>query len=224
MLQVTSRAEAKAASYKRYFTGLVCANGHISERQTSSGNCLACSAARKRNRAPEKKRLDSAKWLKNNKESANQNRRKRRKLNLEKRKIESISYYQKNREIILLKKAEFSAKNRDLLNYRQRVRNAKSPDVMRFYAKLRSAAKKNALPKWFSELDALVWAEAYDLTGRRKAATGIKWHADHMIPIQAKSVMGLHVWNNCQVIPAAMNQYKKNKLIWTRSGEWVGEL
>ena len=39
---VVTRAEAKAAGAKRYFTGKPCPKGHISERYTSKGTCIAC--------------------------------------------------------------------------------------------------------------------------------------------------------------------------------------
>jgi hypothetical protein len=40
--KVISRAEAKAAGLKRYFTGLPCPNGHIAARFVRQGNCTEC--------------------------------------------------------------------------------------------------------------------------------------------------------------------------------------
>lgn len=56
-MQIISRAEAKAAALKWYFTGEPCKNGHVSERNTKNGSCLACARAtakRKYDRDPEK--------------------------------------------------------------------------------------------------------------------------------------------------------------------------
>lgn len=39
---VVTRAEAKAAGLKRYFTGLLCKHAHVSERVTMNGACVAC--------------------------------------------------------------------------------------------------------------------------------------------------------------------------------------
>lgn len=39
---VVTRADAKAAGLKRFFTGVPCRKGHISERYASIGNCSAC--------------------------------------------------------------------------------------------------------------------------------------------------------------------------------------
>lgn len=39
---LVTRAEAKAAGKTRYFTGKPCPKGHISERYTTKGTCIAC--------------------------------------------------------------------------------------------------------------------------------------------------------------------------------------
>jgi 5-methylcytosine-specific restriction endonuclease McrA len=39
---LVSRAEAKAAGLKRYFSGKPCPRGHISERYSTKGTCIAC--------------------------------------------------------------------------------------------------------------------------------------------------------------------------------------
>lgn len=41
---VITRADAKAAGLKRYFTGKPCRHAHLSERLVSNGVCIACSA------------------------------------------------------------------------------------------------------------------------------------------------------------------------------------
>jgi hypothetical protein len=71
------RRAAKLAGQKRYFTGIPCVNGHISERSTTNGCCLVCSKEKqslfRKSRTEEKKQLDlevakkrSAEWRKDN--------------------------------------------------------------------------------------------------------------------------------------------------------------
>lgn len=43
-MEILSRKEAKEQRLKLYFTGIQCPNGHVSERYTSTSNCLACHA------------------------------------------------------------------------------------------------------------------------------------------------------------------------------------
>jgi len=41
-MDIITRRDAKAAGYKRFFTGVPCLREHIEERLTSNGACLAC--------------------------------------------------------------------------------------------------------------------------------------------------------------------------------------
>ena len=42
-MEIISRKEAKEKGLTRYFTGIPCAAGHLSERLTSDGHCITCS-------------------------------------------------------------------------------------------------------------------------------------------------------------------------------------
>jgi len=68
---------------------------------------------------------------------------------------------------------------------------------------------KNATPSWVDkkELEAF-YVEAARLT----QDTGMKYHVDHIHPLRGKSLNGLHVPWNLQVIPAKQNLQKGNRL------------
>lgn len=71
-------------------------------------------------------------------------------------------------------------------------------------------AKKQRTVKWNTELTDLACLEALDLCKRLEKLTGSVWHLDHIVPLRGKTVSGLHVWNNFQVLPAAVNIKKSN--------------
>jgi 5-methylcytosine-specific restriction endonuclease McrA len=86
--------------------------------------------------------------------------------------------------------------------------------VSKFRAKLakRRAAKLEATPPWltaeqFAKIEA-VYAEAK----RLEVADGVKRHVDHIYPLQGKTVCGLHVPWNLQILTSAANLRKSNKL------------
>lgn len=75
----------------------------------------------------------------------------------------------------------------------------------------RDAAKKNRTPSWLTEDDHWMIEQAYDIASKRKQLFGFDWHVDHIVPLQGKTVSGLHVPWNLQVIPAKLNQQKSNR-------------
>lgn len=72
------------------------------------------------------------------------------------------------------------------------------------------ASKLNRTPKWTTETDIWMMQEIYELSALRTKLTGVKWHVDHIIPLQGKFVSGLHTPFNMQVIPAIANIKKGN--------------
>jgi hypothetical protein len=87
------------------------------------------------------------------------------------------------------------------------------PEMISASASSRRSAKLNRTVSWDRELTDLVTKESAHLCRLREAATGIKWHVDHEVPLRGKSVSGLHVWNNLSVIPAVENVRKGNRFV-----------
>lgn len=83
------------------------------------------------------------------------------------------------------------------------------------------AARTQSVPSWYGEWDEFVMLEAIALAAERAECTGIAWHVDHMLPLKAKEVCGLHCAGNIQVLPATLNTHKCNRLLFTEPLEWL---
>lgn len=72
------------------------------------------------------------------------------------------------------------------------------------------ANKANRTPKWLSFSQKLEIECFYYKAMRYEEETGIKYHVDHIVPLNGKNVSGLHVPWNLQIIPAKENLSKGN--------------
>lgn len=75
----------------------------------------------------------------------------------------------------------------------------------------RELAKKNRTPSWLTDFDMLYMQCLYQVAAMRTKESGQQWHVDHVVPLQGKTVSGLHVPCNLQVILASENLRKNNK-------------
>lgn len=76
---------------------------------------------------------------------------------------------------------------------------------------LRHAAKMKRKPNWLTKEDKSYIKCLYQLAAMRNKESDIKWHVDHIVPLQGETVSGLHVPWNLRVIPAEDNIRKNNR-------------
>lgn len=72
------------------------------------------------------------------------------------------------------------------------------------------ARKRNAVPKWLDDSMIEQIESFFNLAKQKTIETGIKHEVDHIIPLQGKTVSGLHVPWNLQVITQFENRSKRN--------------
>jgi hypothetical protein len=128
-------------------------------------------------------------WQKANPEKCSANNRRWRANNPEKKKVAD----KKGRQ-------NWERKNRDMVN----AKTAR-----------RRASKLNATPKWLTELHFEHMKLFYEASAKLTSELGVKFHVDHIVPLQNDQVCGLHVPWNLQVIPESENCSKQNKIIFT---------
>ena len=112
---------------------------------------------------------------------------------------------------------EYRAANREQCRAAIVAWSARNPEKVKAYAKKTKAlnsgrtlahtvkrrlAKINRTPTWLTPDDHWMIEQAYELAAIRTKMFGFFWHVDHIIPLQGKTVSGLHVPTNLQVIPA----------------------
>lgn len=115
--------------------------------------------------------------------------------------------------------------HRDPEAERKRARNYYKANKTAFVRKTlaRKFAYAQATPAWTinCEWHDFVEAELYESAVDRAAATGIAWEVDHMLPLAAETVCGLHCADNLQLLPRALNRSKKNQLRFTERNDWL---
>ena len=73
------------------------------------------------------------------------------------------------------------------------------------------SAKMLRTPRWLSSFDKLHIKCLYQVAAMRTKHSEIAWDVDHIVPLQGKTVSGLHVPWNLRVIPKKENILKGNK-------------
>ena len=189
-MKLVSYKEAVALGLPKYFTGKPCSRGHVSERRVSGRCCVICAS---------KIAID---WAKNNKERSNEIIKNWNKNNREKEALRAKEWRKNNPETHKRMVRKWREKNK--VYYKS---------YMAIVANNRRLAKIKRTPPWLTEEDHWMIEQAYELAQIRKNLFGFNWHVDHIVPLQGKTVSGLHVPWNIQVIPAKENLSKSNKFI-----------
>lgn len=114
--------------------------------------------------------------------------------NADKRQVAAKRRYAQNRDVALKHSKEYYQKNKSTV-YTKTAR--------------RRAARISRTPVW---ADQVAIKSYYDVCSFFNELNGyIKYHVDHIVPLQGKNVSGLHVHHNLRVILATENLSKNNR-------------
>lgn len=122
-------------------------------------------------------------------------------------------YRQANRKKLSVYQREYYSANKNRELARQKEYARMRPEKIAAKTAKRKAAKLRASPPWLTEAHHAEILLCYEEAFALKLYTGQDYHVDHIIPLQGKTVCGLHVPWNLQVVPASYNLKKGNSLL-----------
>lgn len=182
-MKIVTRDQALAQGLSRYFTGKPCKHGHLVDRYVVNYTCTTCADAA------------FGKWYAEHPGEHLVHVNKWRDKNPQK-----VQATRKNWADLNPVKAQASSKKWKQSN----------PDKVAENASRRRAAQDARMPSWLTASDHLEFESVYKYCASLRAI-GLDYHVDHIAPLRGKSVSGLHVPWNLQVIPAVENMSKGNR-------------
>jgi hypothetical protein len=217
-----SRAEAKAAGAPQYFTGKPCSKGHLAPKFTCSGSCAECLATRRREymrewsaKNPELKKQRAADWYQSNREEIIERVRANYHKDLDKSRQRARDYAETHRAEARERIKKWSQKNPEKKRQNDKTwieaNKARSHSLKAKYR----AARRQACPPWVDDAHMAKIHDIYRLRRELTDKTGTVYEVDHIVPLQGKTVCGLHVWWNLRVIPKEENNRRPR--IWDSS-------
>jgi hypothetical protein len=185
-----TRAEAKAAGAKYYFTGEPCKHGHVAPRKTK-GSCVECL---------------KLEWERGNETRAEYFREYNQS---EAGKEAKQRYYEANKAAVI---AKACATPNELKNaYRKRWKEENPLQVLADN-KVRRRKHRTATPPWITRRQKSEIRALYQSAILSSKITGEKYVVDHIYPLRSEVVCGLHVPWNLRIITQAENLVKSNSL------------
>jgi hypothetical protein len=128
--------------------------------------------------------------------------------NPEKVKAAKKKYAEKNKEACKARIAVWRESNKEKMAELRKAWRDANKHKAQAYVRKYQAAKRKRVPNWLTPDDNWMMEEAYELAIRRTKMFGFQWDVDHVLPLQGKTVSGLHTPLNLQVIPAVVNSSK----------------
>ena len=180
---VVSRVHAIGQGLSRYFTGKPCKEGHIAERFVANYTCCTCA--------------DNAfkKWYSDHSDT---------------HLIRVNDWRNRNPETVTRIRQKWNSDNPDKARQSSKNWKRSNPAKVAEHSGRRRAAQDARMPSWLTAADHLEFDSVYKYCAGLRAA-GLDYHVDHIVPLRGKSVSGLHVPWNLQVIPAVENMSKGNR-------------
>lgn len=215
---LVTRAEAKAAGERLFFTGRKCRHGHIAQRYVAQGLCVQCARA-----AADKQRRDDPighaaqldAWRKANKGKVNAWARAWADANPDARKAYEKAYRVANKDKLTARTMAWRAANRERWDEAARVWHEANRPRVRTIWRNRRARVRNANGKHtVDQILDLIEKQRNRCAACRKSLKG-GYHADHIMPLARG---GSNDIGNIQLLCVACNLSKghSDPIVWAQ--------
>lgn len=136
--------------------------------------------------------------------------------NVEKARVARRHYYFENQEHFKKKAKEYVISNREKVKLTREKWRKNNKDKVNASSIRKKAARLRATPIWADHsIIERIYSEATILSEK----TGREYHVDHIVPLRAKLVCGLHWEKNLQILERHDNLIKSN-LWWPDMPSW----
>lgn len=228
-LMVITREDAEKAGLKRYYTGIACVHGHVTERYVLTTRCVGCADARRkayRKENPELVRSSRRAAYHLNSEGPRQRSREFAAKNPKKVKASVARWREKNREKVAVYESARKEQKNESNRRRRKERRANEPLIALASAARATvgAAFRRAGYRKDTATATLIgcsWQElklhiekqfAKGMTWQNR---GSAWHVDHIVPLAsaatAEELEALSHFTNLRPLWAAENHRKHAK-------------
>lgn len=165
---LATKAEARSAGHRYYFTGVACRRGHLAKRWVSSGHCIECAADHQKawwgERGAEYKQKTWRDWCQANADRRNAYKRAKGHWP---NPVKKREWVEANREKCREAGRQYYQRNKD--KYRAKVRNR--------YARQKGAEGRHTA----ADIEALLTAQRHRCIYCRSKL--VKCHIDHVVPL-----------------------------------------
>ena len=199
-----TRQEAKALKLPTCYGSACTKHPELNGLRRVSGACIECSREHLRSsraanpeRTKAQQRKDRLKLIQNP-------------AFVVKKRTMDIAYRAANKEKCAAIISAWSKRNSEKVKAYAKKTKANNKGKINALTVKRRLAKIKRTPVWLSSDDHWMIEQAYELAALRTKMFGFSWHVDHILPLQGKTVSGLHTPYNLQVIPGIENVWKSN--------------
>jgi len=225
MMQIITKAQAREAGEKFYFTGIPCRRGHTVVRFVSDGSCTECKAAqshewysdkpraaakrtRWRRENPEREKANRDAWVSANPDRVAKSQKDYAERHPGRPAAACRSWYHRNKERQQERALEYRNANIEQARAASRTYNKANPEKIAAIARTRRARAKSSGGVHTAEDVADIMKMQGGKCAYCRTRLGKKYHVDHVMPL---ALGGSNDRSNLQILCQPCNQSKSAK-------------